>query len=182
MKRFFDLLLKVFKPDKSKYVRVVQDPYPTQSGGQGFGSGKKKKSSNRVLAWALTSDILDNKEDKQGVSVDIVLRKDRQFRILKNLKHLSISSHKRGLTKVKHHVEFTLKDEDKLEFDAIISHGKSISFLYRTEEGVVLFLGERNGLLGIEDENGKYVFTGEENDVFFKVSDDCFYKLLPNID
>jgi len=146
-----------------------------------FGQAKKKKLGAPVLAWIPRASIIRNVEDNKGTTIDLILKESVQFCVVDTIGTIKVSSVKKGLSKVEHEVTFRANEEDRLKI-LESSQDKPICFLLRTQEGNFEFLGEENGLSIYEKEDDDLHFKGTESDVFYKVTEECFYKLLPNIE
>ncbi len=180
MRRFFNWLFRAFKPDTTKYVKNIGSDSVAKKQDSSFVAVKRKKPSKPVLAWISTALIQENKEDNSGVSIQISLKGDAQFKVI-NSDKFEVTSKKKGLSLVEHKVTI---DPEKNEFEEISNSAKdgNLSFLYRSSEGDLFFIGERNGLALISSTDNQLNFKGDEPDVFFRVAEDMFYKLLPNIE
>lgn len=181
MKRFFNWIFKVFRPDSSRYVKNLQDQ-PSGNTQEAYVTVKKKKSGQPVLAWIATKDVVENKEDNQGVTLELVLKTGAQFKMLGYHDQITISSQKKGLSAVEHQIVFGADSGLPDDLKSTGLSGASVTFLHRTAEGECLILGEAEGLKMSDGDEGSVVFKGRENDVFYRVSEDCFYTLLPNIE
>ncbi|MCK5820891.1 MAG: hypothetical protein KAH17_03350 [Bacteroidales bacterium] len=184
MKRFFKWLLTIFRPDSKKYVKNIQGGSDSNNSKSSYSASKRKRSFPAVLAWSHKSDIIENNKDNQGVSISISMKPDTGFHVLNLPEAPLVQSRKKGLSAVAHRLEFMV-DTDIESTVAFIEEAKGkkpLCFLYRSGHGDVVILGEENGLELIEYDGSKIEFSGEETDVFFHVSEECFIKLLPNIE
>ena len=181
MKRFFNWLLGSFKPDSSKYVKNIKNNDSGSEMENSFGQTKRKKKEATVLAWLPIAEMKENVEDNQGTSIDIILKKDSKFSIINTIGNIQVDSVKKGLSMVEHKLAFKAEAKDTEEIKEATSGG-SLCFLHRTQEGDFVFLGEEEGLVLIETDDDFLHFKGVESDVFFQVTEECFYKLLTNIE
>lgn len=143
---------------------------------------RRRKATGVLIAWIPTSDILDIHEDSKGVTVSLRLKSGSRFRLLPQVNQLRVQSRKKGLSLVEHSVSFSGSDAAVKELLEYAGQKKNISFLHRNVDGRKFLLGEKTGLRLVDQETDGLLFTGEEADVFYKVSDSCFNELLPNID
>lgn len=180
MKKFFEWLFKAFSPDKSKYVKNMSVNTPATSS-DSVVSGRKRKADSPVLAWIPRVKILENQEDNQGMTTDLILKSGASFVEIEVGQQIKVTSKKKGLSAVEHEVIFK---ENSAPTNLIEQAAREagITFLYRNDDGELLILGEGEGLKMTHREDGSVVFSGQEKDVFYRVSEECFKKLMPNID
>lgn len=185
MKRFFDWLLTIFRPNKTNYVRNIQDgkSEPTASGG-GYSGKKRKRFSNSLLAWCPTAQISLIEKNQQGVIEKLMVKKDGGFAILAASGSPVVESKKKGLSAVAHNLSFSIQGTDQSAAECLkqAQAGTPISFIYRSVYGDSILLGEKNGLHLKNEEGAQLRFAGEEADVFFHISEECLNELLPNIE
>lgn len=183
MKRFFDWLLTVFRPEKKNFVRNIQKTEAKPQGGSGYKKPTKKKSFTEVLAFIPKGFVGKVDKDNQGIAVAVTLRKGTAFQLIKEAKSIKISSQKRGLSAVTHEVAFGLDGGNPLATSLVEKSNKGgLCFLVRRKNGDHLLLGNSTGLKNIESDASGLVFKGEEPDVFYHISEVCFKELLPNIE
>ncbi|MEA1877764.1 MAG: hypothetical protein U9N86_12980 [Bacteroidota bacterium] len=184
MNRFFKWLLTIFRPDSKNYVKNIQGENISDKSEVAYSGSKRKRSFKAVLAWSYKSDIIENNKDNQGVSVSIKMKPKAGFRVLDVAENPLVKSQKRGLSAVAHKLEFVVdtSDESTVALIEEAENKRPLCFLYRSVHGDIVILGEENGLELIEYDGSRIEFSGEETDVFFHVSEDCFDKLLPNIE
>ncbi len=179
MKRFFKWLLRLFKPNPDGYVRNIQEGNGGKSSAR-FSKAKTKVFEHPVLAWILTKDILSNEEDQQGTTIKLNLRSDARFIPIKLIESPVIRSRKQGLSRVKHEIGMRIGSQEQYEtLMAQANKSKPISLLYRDQYGESFIYGKQIGLLLVTKEDNRLDFKGEEEDVFYRVTKECFDQLLP---
>ncbi len=184
MKRFFNWLLTIFRPNTKNYVKNIQEDKSPVSSGAGYAKSKRKRYSNNLLAWSFPKDILENEKDNQGVSVSIRMKADSSFKTIDFSDKPLVNSAKKGLSAVTHTLEFTINplDESTKKLIEEAKNKKPICFIFRSVYGDIYLLGEKNGLELKDLDGSKIKFSGEETDVFFHVAEECLNVLLPNIE
>ena len=182
MKRFFNWLFGTKKADSSKFVKNMKaDSYSDSGLDNSFGKVVKMKSGETLLAWIQTANIKENIEDNKGTTIDLILKEGTKFTVINTIDKIKVDSKKKGLTEVEHTLAFKAQAEDRLKILESAKNQK-ISFMKRTPDGSFVFLGEENGLNIVETDDDLLLFRGTESDIFFRVTEECFYKLLPNIE
>lgn len=174
--------MKLFRPDKSGYVRNIQ----TASGSEKSGARKSAKGKKAVFDtdrfyWVPTNKIIEIRKNSQGMTVEIHLASGTEITPLSYSGQFRQSARKQGLSKVIHHLEFSLGENDLFlaEADSSKSTGAKFSFLHVNRYGDGFFYGEEKGLSIVSLDKGRVVLEGTENNVFYEMTQECLQRLIP---
>jgi hypothetical protein len=182
MLKFLRWFMKLFRPEKSGYVRNIQTSADKEKTGvRKSAKGKKAVFDTDRFFWIPTNKIVEIKKNSQGMTVEIHLASGTEITPLLYTGEFRQSAKKQGLSKVIHHLEFSLGEKDLLlaEADRIKSTGTNLSFLHVNRYGDGLFYGEEKGLSIMSLEKGRIVLEGTENNVFYEMTQECLQRLIP---
>ena len=174
--------MKLFRPDKSGYVRNIQTPADNgKAGAKKSAKGKRAVFDKDRFYWLPTNKIIEIKKNSQGMTVEIHLASGTEILPLAYTGEFKQSARKQGLSKVMHHLEFSLGEKDLLlaEADRNKSNGMKFSFLHVNRYGDGFFYGEEKGLSIVSLEKGRIVLEGTENNVFYEMTQECLQRLIP---
>ena len=176
--------MKLFRPDSSGFVRNIQvDSVQRNSKGSTISGGRIKKAVNEKdhLFWVPSSKIVEIKKNGQGFTTNIHLASGTIFRNIHYLGKITLNSKKQGLSKVSHHVDLVLSEDDDLNREAkdILSRNINISILHIDRYGDGFLYGEVKGLLITEFESGHLVLEGSEDNVFYEMTQECLQRAVP---
>ena len=182
--------MKLFRPDKSGYVRNIQTGTDKGKGhGRKAAKGKKAVFETDRFFWVPTNKIIEIKKNNQGMTVEIHLAAGAEITPLTYTGTFRQTAKKQGLSKVIHHLEFSLEDKDLpltpekdlllAECEGIKSSGLNLSFLHVNRYGDGFLYGEEKGLSIISLEENRIVLEGTENNVFYEMTQECLQRLIP---
>ena len=132
------------------------------------------------LFFIPANEIIGKEETKSGVITDLTVSPTWQFREIKIIGKPIIIEKKRGLAKVVQDIELEYDNSDNI-FD-IFAHLKiidmKISILKIDEHGKGTLMGENNGMKLVNFTKNTLKLSGEEQDVFYKLSAECVQKMI----
>ena len=183
MRKFFRWLFKIFRPDKSGYVKNIQSGSSDNDKMENAGvrGSRKIVSDKDSFYWLPVSKIRSVQKNDQGLTTSIKLSPGFEFYAINYQRRHTLKVQKQGLSRVNYRLEFSLEGDDKLSVAAteFISENKNISILHINRYGDGFLYGEATGLAVQELEDGKIVLEGVEDNVFYEISRECVQTILP---
>lgn len=177
--------MKLFRPDTKGFVKNIQAGSETgsmQAIAKSAVKNIKLVNEKDSLFWVLTSKIVEVKKNGQGFTNDIHLASGSGFLNLNFDEKVKILSKKQGLSKVSHHLEMELAENDELLKDAknFEAQKTNITILHIDKYGSGFLYGESKGLSILEQDGLNIVLEGSEDNVFYEMTKDCLNKVVPN--
>lgn len=185
MEKFLRWLMKLFSPDSSGFVKNIQTGSETgnkQATIKTAAKGKKVVNEKDCLFWVPTSKVVEVRKNGQGYTDEIHLASGTVFLNLDIEGNIEVVSKKQGLSKVSHHLEMKLAENDGFlkEAQSFEAQKTSITILHIDKYGSGFLYGESTGLFILEQDSLNIVLEGSEDNVFYEMTKECLNKVVPN--
>ncbi len=130
----------------------------------------REPKSHRVF-FMKTENIIDTKEDKTGLIIDIEHDKKYKFEEIHLTEKPEIETKKRGMSKVVQDLKLKYNNPGSIYNDLVSlkKNEKGISILHLSPNNQAYLYGEHEGLKIIEITQDTLILEGQEADTFFNV-------------
>jgi len=132
------------------------------------------------LFFIPSKEIIGKEETKGGLITDLKVSPTWKFREIKIIGEPKIIDQKRGIAKVVQDIELEYNNEDNIFeiFEHLRIIDMKISILRIDQQGNAFLMGENNGMKLVSFTESTLKLSGEEQDIFYKVSPECIQKLI----
>ena len=132
------------------------------------------------LFFIPASEIIGKEETSGGLITDLKVSAEWKFREIKIVGEPTIVDKKRGIARVVQEIEVNYDNSEKISeiFQHIKNINLSVSVLRIDEQGNAFLMGENKGMKLISFTENSVKMSGEEEDIFYKVSPECAAKII----
>lgn len=138
------------------------------------------KETKTQLFFIPASEIVGKEETQGGLITDLKVSGDWTFREIKIVGEPKIIDKKRGIARVVQEIEVNYDNSEDISsiFQHIQNINLPVSVLRIDEQGNAFLMGENKGLKLISFTENSVKLSGEEDDIFYKVSPECAAKIV----